>query len=235
MLMNGMRKIVEPEAFDESAAAWIREKIEAVLQQSPQCHLMLAGGGTPLPVYDRLASQADLPWQRIVLYFGDERCVPPNTPESNGYSVTSRLFPHGLPQGVTMHRMCGDEEPDKAAQSYEAILPPRIDILLLGVGEDGHTASIFPGSVALDEERRKVMPVIGNKPPMQRLTITPPVIRDARHLLVLVRGEDKADAVRWALSEHSVPAALAREGDWLMDREAGRWLTRQQDRTGAIS
>jgi len=89
--------------------------------------------------------------------------------------------------------------------------------------------------VALDEERRKVMPVIGNKPPMQRLTITPPVIRDARHVLVMVRGEDKADAVRWALSEHSVPAALAEHGDWLMDREAGRWLSRQQDRVGAIS
>jgi len=233
--MNDMRKIVEPEAFVEAAASWIREKIDVVLQQSDHCHLMLAGGGTPLPVYDYLASQDDLPWQRITLYFGDERCVPPNTVESNGHTVTSRLFPNGLPQGTKLYRMCGDDQPDKAAQDYEAILPTRVDILLLGMGEDGHTASIFPGSVALDEERRKVMPVIGNKPPMQRLTITPPVIRDARHVLVMVRGEDKADAVRWALSEHSVPAALAEHGDWLMDREAGRWLSRQQDRVGAIS
>lgn len=233
--MSGLRKVVEPEAFAETAADWILEKIDAVLADSEHCHLMLAGGTTPLPVYDRLAAHDDIPWQRITVYFGDERCVPPLTPENNAHSSLARLFPRGLPEGVTVHRMCGEENPDQAAQEYESMLPERIDILLLGMGEDGHTASIFPGSVALDEERRRVMPVIGSKPPMQRLTITPPVIRDARYLLVMVRGEDKADAVRWALGERSVPAALAACGDWLLDRLAARTLPRllAQEQQGA--
>jgi 6-phosphogluconolactonase len=233
--MSGMRKIFDSAAFAAAAAAWIREKIDDVLQQSAQCNLMLAGGSTPLPVYDLLAMQRDIPWPRITLYFGDERCVPLNTPENNAYSVLSRLFPGGVPQGVTVHRMCAEEDPDMAAQAYESKLPARIDMLLLGMGEDGHTASIFPGSVALDEERRRVMPVIGSKPPLQRLTITPPVIRDAQHLLVMVQGEEKADAVRWALGEGKVPASLAAGGDWLMDSLAARSLPRQQEREGASS
>jgi 6-phosphogluconolactonase len=226
--MTGKREIVEPEAFVESAVAWIRQHVEQVLAEAPVCHLMLAGGGTPMPVYERLAQQDDLPWSRIVLYFGDERCVPNETPENNAHMALCQLFPQGVPRGLSVHRMCGEEEPDRAAQAYESILPPQVDILLLGMGDDGHTASIFPGSAALDEEQRRVMPVIGNKPPWQRLTITPPVIREARHLLVLVRGEDKADAVRWALHDASVPAALAADGDWLLDTGAGRFLLRQQ-------
>jgi 6-phosphogluconolactonase len=231
--MTGMRKIVESEQFAGAAADWIREKVDAVLKSEQRCHLMLAGGGTPLPVYEQLAKQPDLPWQRIVIYFGDERCVPPLTPENNAFTVISKLFPQGLPEGVSVHRMCGEEPPDQAAQAYESVLPQRIDILLLGMGEDGHTASIFPGSVALDEERRRVMPVIGNKPPMQRLTITPPVIREARHLLVMVQGEEKADAVRWALMDGTVPAALAAEGDWLLDRQAARSLLLRNNIEGA--
>jgi len=226
--MTGMRKVVEPEQFVTAAAEWIREKIDEVLRQSEKCHLMLAGGGTPLPVYECLAGQADLPWARLVIYFGDERCVPPKTPENNAYTVISRLFPNGVPQGVEVHRMRGEMEPDEAAQAYAAVLPPQIDILLLGIGDDGHTASIFPGSAALDEESRRVMPVIGSKVPLQRLTITPPVIRQARHLLMMVQGEEKADAVRWALHDGSVPAALAVGGDWLLDRHAARSLLHRQ-------
>ncbi len=232
--MTGMRKIVEPSAFADAAAGWIRQKIQEVLRQADRCHLMLAGGSTPMPIYQRLAEQDDLPWQRIVIYFGDERCVPPMTPENNAFMALSRLFPAGVPQGVSVHRMCGEEEPDKAAQDYESLLPPRIDILILGMGGDGHTASIFPGSVALDEEQRRVMPVIGSKPPLQRLTITPPVIRDASHVLVLAQGEEKADAVRRALIERGVPAALAADRDWLLDRQAARSLLLRQPAAGEI-
>ncbi len=231
--MTGMRKIVEPSEFVDAAADWIRGKIDEVLAQADRCHLMLAGGATPMPIYERLAEQGDLPWSRMVIYFGDERCVPPMTAENNAFMAISRLFPAGVPQGVTLHRMCGEEDPDKAAQAYESLLPPRIDVLLLGMGEDGHTASLFPGSVALDEEKRRVMPVIGAKPPLQRLTITPPVIRDARHVLVLAQGEAKADAVRWALIEGRVPATLAADRDWLLDREAARSLLLRQPVSGA--
>ena len=226
--MSGARIIVDEQDFVGRAEDWILNAMHAVLEASDRCHLMLAGGATPLPVYRRLAERTDIPWSRITLYFGDERCVPVNTPESNAFSVMEALFPEERPEGLTVHRMCGEEEPDKAAQEYESILPERIDILLLGMGPDGHTASIFPGSAALDEEKRRVMPVIGNKVPLQRLTVTPPVIREARHLLLMTRGEDKADAVRWALLDGSVPASLAREGDWLMDSMAARSLPKRQ-------
>jgi 6-phosphogluconolactonase len=92
---------------------------------------------------------------------------------------------------------------------------------------------LFPGSVALDEQRRRVMPVIGSKAPRQRLTITPPVIRQARYLLMMARGEAKADAVSWALQEGSVPAALAADGDWLLDLPAARALQPSQAVDGA--
>lgn len=219
------RFIVDQSEFAEQAARWIYNKIQLTLESSQRCHLMLAGGATPLPIYQRLASYKDIPWSQINLYFGDERCVPVDTPESNYSSVIKSLFPDGdRPEGLNVYRMCGEEYPDKAAQVYELVLPERIDILLLGVGDDGHTASIFPGSVALDEEKRRVMPVIATKPPLQRLTITPPVIQSARYLLVMVQGEEKADAVRSALVNHSVPAAIALDGDWLMDNQAARSL-----------
>jgi 6-phosphogluconolactonase len=226
--MTGWRKIVQPEAFVQTAVDWIRAHIDQVLADAPQCHLMLAGGSTPMPVYDRLAEVRDLPWSRVVIYFGDERCVPPQAPENNAHTAISHLFPQGVPDSLKVHRMCAEDEPDKAALAYEALLPEKLDVLLLGMGDDGHTASIFPGSAALDEERRRVMPVIGSKPPLQRLTITPSVIRGARHLLVLARGEEKADAVRWALQDGSVPAALASAGDWLLDTGAGRSLLHRQ-------
>lgn len=222
--MSGERRVLESDLFDSSAVAWIKEKIDQVLSESEQCHLMLAGGSTPLAVYDRLAEMEQIPWSRIRVYFGDERCVPTNSPENNAYTVLARLFPQGVPEGTHVYPMCAEMNPDAAASAYASILPDKIDILLLGLGEDGHTASIFPGSAALDEEARLVMPVIGHKVPLQRLTITPPVIRNARFLLLMARGEEKADAVRWALGEGCVPAALAAHGDWYLDRAAARSL-----------
>ncbi|MFI0457417.1 MAG: 6-phosphogluconolactonase, partial [Candidatus Thiodiazotropha endolucinida] len=153
------RFIVDPVEFAAQAERWIGDRINLVLESSRRCHLMLAGGSTPLPIYQRLAMRKDIPWSRIDLYFGDERCVPVNTSENNYTTVMRSLFPDGdRPDGMNVYRMCGEENPDKAAEVYELVLPERIDILLLGVGDDGHTASIFPGSAALDEEMRRVMP-----------------------------------------------------------------------------
>ncbi|MEW8027548.1 MAG: 6-phosphogluconolactonase [Candidatus Thiodiazotropha sp.] len=223
------RFIVDPGEFAEHAERWICNKIQLVLESQQRCNLMLAGGATPLPIYQRLAQRGDIPWLRINLYFGDERCVPLNTQESNYSTVMNSLFPDGdRPEGMSVFRMCGEEDPDKAAEVYELVLPERIDILLLGVGDDGHTASIFPGSAVLDEEKRRVMPAIATKPPLQRLTITPPVIQSARYLLVMVQGDEKADAVRSALVNHNVPAAIALDGDWMMDVRAARSLPADQ-------
>jgi 6-phosphogluconolactonase len=221
--MAGQRYIVEKSEFVETGATLITNAINEVLQKRQICHLMLAGGGTPLPIYGLLSEQA-LPWERIVCYFGDERCVPPDHPESNYRSVIHVLFPQGVPEETRVYRMRGEDDPEEAAEFYQALLPKRIDLLLLGMGSDGHIASLFPGSPVLRESERRVMPVIGNKEPLQRLTVTPLVIREAWDILMIVGGEGKADAVRQTLKEGDLPASLAMRGDWLMDREAASAL-----------
>jgi len=118
-----------------------------------------------------------------------------------------------------------DEALAHAARAYEEILPPRLDVLILGLGEDGHTASLFPGSEALSEARRRVVPALGPSEPRRRLTITPAVIQAARLVVVLARGARKREAVWKALdapggSVGDTPGRLARHGIWILDSEA---------------
>jgi 6-phosphogluconolactonase len=123
-----------------------------------------------------------------------------------------------------------DADRMRAATAYDALLPPALDLLILGIGEDGHTLSLFPGSPAIDETKRRVLPVIGPKPPPQRLTLLPPVISAAHHLMTLASGGGKAEAVKRALEgdwdPKTTPAQLAREGLWLLDAGAAGALAR---------
>ena len=221
--MQGRRLIVQESEFTARAVDWIVQAVRETVAAHGVCHLMLAGGSTPLPVY-RALSQTDLPWDQIRVYFGDERCVPPEHPDSNYRAIVESLFPAGLPAGLQLYRMRGEADPVAAAEAYTAILPDSIDVLLLGTGEDGHTASLFPGSPALVETHRRVLPVRGSKPPPQRLSITPPVIDAAGKILVMVAGAGKAEAIQRALVKGDVPVALARGGDWLIDEAAARLL-----------
>jgi 6-phosphogluconolactonase len=127
--------------------------------------------------------------------------------------------------GSQVHRMEGERaDRDAAARAYEAVLPGRLDLLVLGLGEDGHTASLFPGARSMDETRRRVLAVRGPKPPLDRLTITPPVILDALQTIVLVAGADKAEALARAIdgpiAPHRTPGQLARAGLWIADTAA---------------
>jgi 6-phosphogluconolactonase len=122
------------------------------------------------------------------------------------------------------------ENPDReaAARAYEALLPDSIDVLVLGIGEDGHTASLFPGAASLREAERRVLAVVGPKPPPERLTITPPVILAARHRIVLASGAGKADAIARALEgpwdPDTTPIQLAKRGAWFVDPPAASKL-----------
>jgi 6-phosphogluconolactonase len=162
-------------------------------------------------------------WRQREFFFGEERGVPPGDPESNYRMAKETLF--GSHPESRVHRMEADRpDLDRAAGDYAKLLPDAIDVLLLGMGQDGHTASLFPGSTALEERERKVVAVVGPKPPPRRLTITPPVIEAAREIFVLVRGADKAAALRRAregvLNPRETPAQLARRGTWIVDRLA---------------
>jgi 6-phosphogluconolactonase len=214
------------------AAEWLAGEVRVAATLRGGCALCLAGGATPRPAYEALAEpplRDAIPWERVQIFFGDERAVPPDHQDSNFRMVSEALLRRvGLPPG-NVHRMEAEAfDLDQAADRYAALLPEVLDVLLLGVGADGHTASLFPGSPALQERLRRVVPARALQPPQTRLTITPPVIAAARRVLVLAAGEDKAEAVARALAAGSltdeVPARLARDGVWFLDRAAARRL-----------
>lgn len=211
------------------AADWIARTLIETIARQGGCSLALAGGSTPRPVYLRLAERPGIPWHAVAVFFGDERAVPPDHPRSNYRLAVETLLSRVAVPPVQIHRMEAERpDPDQAAREYEALLPDPLDLLLLGIGADGHIASLFPHAAALTEYQRRVVPASGGVPPLPRLTITPPVIGQARRLLVLAVGPDKAPAVAGALASDSkpeaLPARLARQGTWILDRAAAAGL-----------
>ena len=222
--------VVEPEALAGRAAEWLGHEVTGAITERGSCALALSGGRTPEPVYRELAADSSIDWSKVDVFFCDERAVPPDHPESN-YRMVHRALLSRVPIPPSkVHRMEAERaDREAAAREYERSLPSRLDILLLGIGADGHTASLFPGSAVVDERRRLVLPVTGTKAPVERLTITPPVIEAARKLAVIATGEDKAAMVARALegplAPKAVPAQLARRGVWFLDRAAAARLT----------
>ncbi|MBI2017158.1 MAG: 6-phosphogluconolactonase, partial [Candidatus Rokubacteria bacterium] len=205
----------------------------------------LSGGATPLALFRLLAAsplRAILPWDRTQVFWGDERCVPPEDPASNYGVARALLLSRVAIPPANIHRMRGEEEPGRAALAYEAELRaafgltaggvPRFDLALLGLGEDGHTASLFPGSPALRETDRLVAAPFVEHLSAHRLTLTLPVLNAARDLLVLVSGSEKAEALRESLEGPGSPEPLPlqqvkpREGSltYLVDAAAARLL-----------
>ena len=203
--------------------------MDAAIESRGECTLMLTGGMTIQAVYRHWAKQAGFPHDKVRYFFGDERCVPPDHADSNYGKVMQSLFPNGKPNDVNIHRMEGeDPDYDAAAKRYEAILPDVIEVLLFGMGEDGHIASLFPGDPALLESDRRVVPVIGPKPPLWRLTITPPVIAAARQVFLLAKGAAKGKVLAQALRQpedvFSLPVRLAAKATWILDEAAAQQI-----------
>ena len=230
----------------EGTEALTREAAEQfiVLAAKAQQHhhpfvVALSGGTTPAALYRVLSSsyRTQVDWLNIEFFFGDERAVPPDHPDSNFRLASESLFrPAGIHAGQ-IHRMRGEmEDLDAAAELYSEELGPwatddlpRFDLVLLGLGPDGHTASLFPNSAVLEERTRWVVPIFDSaKPPPRRLTLTLPVLNAARQVIFLVSGKDKAPAVREVLKGNApgaqYPAKLVRPGAdrllWLLDQEA---------------
>jgi 6-phosphogluconolactonase len=200
--------------------------VQAVLSEksalNDRCAVMLTGG--------RSAERLMLSWAKlpdfvqlhnIDFFFGDERCVPPEHEESNFGLAMRTLFRFGIPTGCVVHRIKAESrDKDLVAKLYAKLLPDCIDLLLLGVGEDGHIASLFPGSTVLNETR-KVVPVIGPKPPAKRITITSAVIGQSEAIVVLASGIGKLASLKGVLcsstSVEQCPARLAQHATWLID------------------
>ena len=229
--------VVAADRFAATAATWIADRANSAIEARGECTLALCGGNTPVPVFEELVGRT-IRWPEVVVFFGDERAVPRDDPDSNFGMACRSLLDHVSIRGDRVHRMEADR-PDRAvaAEEYDRLLPPRLDILLLGVGPDGHTASLFPGSPALLETDRRVVAVPGPPPPIQpqvaRMTITPPVIGAARNVAVLVSGIAKAALLARILEGPpdpiTLPAQFARRGTWILDRAAAGQLHRRDD------
>jgi 6-phosphogluconolactonase len=222
--------IVAADAADlaRRGAAWIAERLAQAAARTGRASIALAGGNTPRPVYQALAKQP-LPWSEIEFYFGDERCVPPDHVDSNCRMARETLFDVAPIPPDNVHRIPAErEDREAAAAEYAAILPDELDVILLGMGEDSHTASLFPGTDWGRGTGRKVIVVASPKPPPFRLTVTPDVIAGARQRLVMVTGADKARQVKQALrggyNPYLYPIQIARHGTWLLDQAAARDL-----------
>jgi len=222
-------EICESNQLAKRAAEHIAEALKKALSVNSTASLCLAGGTTPRAAYEHLAKIPGIDWSKVGVYFGDERAVPPTHPDSNFAMAKAALFDRVPLPATNIHRITAeDSDQDAAARAYEVLLPARISVMVLGIGEDGHTASLFPGSSALDERTRRVLPVIGPKPPPQRLSITPPVIETAELCIVIANGSGKAEPVRRALKDpldiQTTPSGLARNGLWLLDPAAAALL-----------
>ncbi len=179
---------------------------------------MLAGGTTPARCYKALTG-LEVAWGRVTVLFGDERCVPPDHPDSNYRMARETLLDRVVPG--TVHRMPAELGPDEGAALYSPVvasLAP-LDLVLLGIGEDGHTASLFPGHPAVNAKGWAIGIKDSPKPPPQRVTLTLSTLRGARRVIVLATGTGKADAVAKA-KRGEVPSGMIAGARWLIDHAA---------------
>jgi len=229
-----------PEELAEAAGAEFAAKAEEAIEERGRFAVVLAGGSTPEAMYGILARDYDdrIDWSSVYVFFGDERTVPPDHDDSNHKMASEMLLNH-VPVG-NVHRMRGELSPDEAAEAYEEELRaffrteevPRFDLILLGIGADGHTASLFPETSALEVHDRWVVanPVLGLG--TTRITLTIPVINAALAVYFLVAGEDKAEALAKILEgdadPRAYPARLIQPPGgpvWMLDRSAASALS----------
>jgi 6-phosphogluconolactonase len=181
-------------------------------------NVVLTGGSTPRLAYE-LAADLEPDWSRVELWWGDERCVPPDDERSNYGMAKAALLDRLEREPATLHRMCGELGRDAGAEEYERELSgvATFDLVLLGLGPDGHVASLFPGFPTLDVTDRDVVgSEAGHEPFVDRITLTLPRLCATRELIFLVAGADKAEAVARAFADapsHETPGSLARAAD----------------------
>jgi 6-phosphogluconolactonase len=241
-----IRTLTTPqELFEAAAEEVVRAAKEAVAQRG-RFTIALSGGSTPKNLFNLLATNARnvLPWDRMFFFWGDERHVPPTDPESN-YRMAEEAMLSKIPVAAGNVFRIAAENPDAAAaaEAYEQTLRkffqlgpgevPTLDLILLGMGPDGHTASLFPGTAGLQEQSRLVIANWVDKLKASRITLTLPVLNAARCVVFLVSGTDKATVLRTVLEEdvpaEQYPSKLVRPSNgkliWLVDRAAASALS----------
>jgi 6-phosphogluconolactonase len=241
--MTAIRVVPDPAAVADIAARHFVETSQQAIDAHGDFSVALSGGSTPRELHRRLASPPlaqQVDWSRVQIFFGDERCVPPEDPQSN-YRMAEETLLSLVPIPLAnVRRMRGELPPEAAAADYERQLkdffkndPPRLDLILLGMGDNGHTASLFPGLVAVREQQRWVVAENVPEVDMWRITLTPVVLNLGREVMFLVAGAAKASMLQQVLegpyAPDERPAQIVRPapGDviWLVDAAAAEKLT----------
>jgi 6-phosphogluconolactonase len=241
--MTAIRVLPDAPALADAAARHIVESGQAAIDARGAFSIALSGGSTPRELHLRLSSPplaSQIDWSRVHVFFGDERCVPPDDAQSNYHMAFETLLSRVPIPASQIHRMKGELEPSVAAAEYERDLreffgddPPRLDVILLGMGDNGHTASLFPGLTAVHEQRRWVVAEYVAEVSMWRITLTPVVLNLAREATFLVAGSAKASMLRQVLegpfAPDERPAQIVRpspgEVIWLVDTPAAADLS----------
>jgi len=242
-----VRILADANSIAQTAAAEFLEAAQQAVTEKGSFSVALAGGSTPKALYGLLATnpllQAKVPWSKIQFFFGDERHVPPTDEESNFRMAEEAMLGKAPVDPKQVHRIKGEKRnASQAAEEYEQDLRasfrlqvgefPRFDLVLLGMGPEGHTASLFPGTKALKEERRLVVSNWVGKFYTDRITFTPPVLDNAARVIFMVHGEEKAPALKAVLEgpyePEQLPAQIIqpKQGKmlWLVDPSAASML-----------
>ena len=243
-----MQVVIYPDTntLSHAAAEYIVQCTNEAFASHGRFFIALSGGSTPRVLYGLLGNEpykSQIDWSLVEIFWSDERCVPPESSDSNYYLAQEVLLSKIPISAGQIHRMPADKaDRDAASLEYTQEMQrvfgttgvPSFDLLQLGMGPEGHTASLFPHQESLQEQQRLVMPVTVPKPPPPRLTFTPPLLNSAHHILFLVTGADKADAVQAVLESgyqpEEYPAQIVRpphgEVTWMLDTAAAEKLNR---------
>ncbi len=211
------RRVIHTNSFVDDAAEVMVDEAEQAIKKHGRFRLALSGGNTPRPIYEVFAEEgANLSWEKVYITFGDERCVAPDDPESNYHMAKESLLDHVPIPPENILRMRGEIDPFEAAEEYESKLAEWAaedgearyvhDLILLGMGDDGHTASLFPGTDGLNESQRNVIANFIPEFSAYRITFTFPLINSARHVCFLIGGG--------AAKEELVSRILKGRGDY---------------------
>jgi len=241
--MTAIRVLPDVAALADTAARYVVENGQAAIDGRGAFSIALSGGSTPRELHRRLASPplvSQIDWSRVHVFFGDERCVSPDDAESNYRMASETLLTHVPIPDSQVHRMRGEIAPEDAAAQYEQDMreyfgneQPCLDLILLGMGDNGHTASLFPGLTAVHEQQRWVVAEYVAEVGMWRITLTPVVLNLARAVVFLVSGSGKASMLRQVLegpfAPDERPAQIVRpspgEVIWLVDAPAAANLS----------
>jgi len=244
---TGLEVYANASALCEAAANRLMDLAEQAIIDQGEFHIALAGGSTPRMLYSLLALspyKECIDWQHIHVYFGDERCVAPDHNDSNFKMANDTLLSHISIPEANIHRIPAElDDHDEAAQQYAEILThnipciyglPMFDLILLGIGPDGHIASLFPGTPALDESNRLATAVYVEKFDSWRISLTYPVINNANHIIIFASGEGKADVLQSVLGDspsggNSVLLPVQQiqpraDMTWFIDADAAKYI-----------